>query len=350
MGWTLRLAIHRVDALKGSRLSPWPFRYAPMCSVKKVYTFPDFAGDLARAGGPCLTPKMGGACETGSWLSGDSTSCSPQPSRQRVSDSGPRRRPTRSAASTSRRSRWSARWQRLQDSRWRVRHPRWHRTPCHRHPGRSSSKTIHAGDGCATRISSATSSSTSCCSHSDRTSIVGTSSSTGSCRTTCLCVPTVSLALDLLTNTPQDRLHTLEIFGAEAPLVRHRLISLRTDGDGAPLIAHRIALDIQITAALLRLDSLDRRLATFCRTILPSRGPSDHPGDDSPDFFARTNGQQRDSTDDRVGPLTRLTRQAWGRHPLRLCFSGPPGAVACASPRGSASVSTSRSSWSPPRP
>jgi AAA+ superfamily predicted ATPase len=137
--------------------------------------------------------------------------------------------------------------------------------------------------------------------------------------------PTVSLALDLLTNTPQDRLHTLEIFGAEAPLVRHRLISLRTDGDGAPLIAHRIALDDQITAALLRLDSLDRRLATFCRTILPSRGPSDHPGDDSPDFFARTNGQQRDSTDDRVGPLTRLTRQAWGRHPLRLCFSGPPG-------------------------
>jgi AAA+ superfamily predicted ATPase len=118
--------------------------------------------------------------------------------------------------------------------------------------------------------------------------------------------PTVSLALDLLTNTPQDRLDTLEIFGAEAPLVRHRLIALRSDGDRAPLIAHRIALDEQITAALLRLNSLDRRLATFCRTLVPSRDPSD-------------------STDDRLGALTRLTRQAWGRHPLRLCFSGPPG-------------------------
>jgi len=137
--------------------------------------------------------------------------------------------------------------------------------------------------------------------------------------------PTVSLALDLLTNTPQDRLHALEIFGAEAPLVRHRLISLRTDGDGVPLIAHRIALDDQITAALLQLNSLDRRLATFCRTILPARGPFDHLRDDTSDASRRTNEHQRDPADDRLGALTRLTRQALGRHPLRLCFSGPPG-------------------------
>jgi AAA+ superfamily predicted ATPase len=137
--------------------------------------------------------------------------------------------------------------------------------------------------------------------------------------------PTVSLALDLLTNTPRDRLHALEVFGAEAPLVRHRLISLRADGDGVPLIAHRIALDDQITAALLQLDSLDRRLATFCRTILPFRDPSDHLRDDTPDSVPRTDELQRDSTGDRLGALTSLTRQAWGRHPLRLCFSGPPG-------------------------
>lgn len=137
--------------------------------------------------------------------------------------------------------------------------------------------------------------------------------------------PTVSLALDLLTNTPQDRLHSLEIFGAEAPLVRHRLISLRTDGDGVPLIAHRIALDDQITAALLQLNSLDRRLATFCRTILPSRDPAEQPGDETPDALSRTNEHGRDPADDRLGALIRLTRQARGRHPLRLCFSGPPG-------------------------
>jgi len=137
--------------------------------------------------------------------------------------------------------------------------------------------------------------------------------------------PTVSLALDLLTNTPQDRLHSLEVFGAEAPLVRHRLISLRTDGDGVPLIAHRIALDDQITAALLQLNSLDRRLATFCRTILPSRDPAEQPGDETADALSRTNEHGRDPADDRLGALIRLTRQATGRHPLRLCFSGPPG-------------------------
>jgi hypothetical protein len=122
--------------------------------------------------------------------------------------------------------------------------------------------------------------------------------------------PTVGLALDLLTTAPRDRLRTLGVFGAEAPLLRHQLISLRADGDGVPLIAHRIALDNQITASLLQLDSLDQRLAPFCHTLPPALPAAER----SPD-----------PADDRLGALTHLARQAWGRPPVRLCFSGPAG-------------------------
>jgi AAA+ superfamily predicted ATPase len=124
--------------------------------------------------------------------------------------------------------------------------------------------------------------------------------------------PTVNLALDLLTASPAERIAAMEIFAADAPLVRHHLVSLRADrrADDPPLIARLVAVDEQITAALLGLRGLDHRLGLSCRVVAPPSGASD-----------RRRGEQ----DPRLDGLESLLGSAWRRTPVRLCFHGPPG-------------------------
>ncbi|WP_410791032.1 ATP-binding protein [Kribbella sp. C-35] len=121
--------------------------------------------------------------------------------------------------------------------------------------------------------------------------------------------PTVNLALDLLTVSPQQRIAALGRFGPEAPLIANGLLGIRTDERSAdgPLIAHRIAVDPQIVSALIGQDGLDPRLASFCRTVpaMPDLDPSD--------------------AEELVTPLAALVAGALNRRPLRLSFSGPPG-------------------------
>jgi AAA+ superfamily predicted ATPase len=124
--------------------------------------------------------------------------------------------------------------------------------------------------------------------------------------------PTVNLALDLIAGSPAERIAAMEIFAADGPLVGHHLVRLRPDrrADDPPLIARLVALDEQITGALLGLRGLDHRLGTSCRLVpAPSRATDLAPGEHDP----------------RLDALESLVAGAWGQTPVRLCFHGPPG-------------------------
>ncbi|MCQ9181333.1 AAA family ATPase [Streptomyces sp. IBSBF 2953] len=116
--------------------------------------------------------------------------------------------------------------------------------------------------------------------------------------------PTVGLALDLLTATPRERLLARRFFGADAPLLGRRVLSLLPDPctASAPLPARLLVPDGQIVDVLLDQGGLDRRLAPFCELMTPPPGPVEDEA------------------------LYRTVRDAWGRRPLRLYFQGPPGA------------------------
>ncbi|WP_406335879.1 AAA family ATPase [Streptomyces sp. NBC_00203] len=131
--------------------------------------------------------------------------------------------------------------------------------------------------------------------------------------------PTVNLVLDLLTTSPADRLRTLGLFAPDAPLLRHRLVALLNDPRALepPLIARVLAADEQITAALLGVDCLDRRLAPCCEVIRPEPPPGRAAGLDPADGEAGSGAQ--------TSALAAVVREAWGRRPLRLCFHGPAG-------------------------
>jgi SpoVK/Ycf46/Vps4 family AAA+-type ATPase len=124
--------------------------------------------------------------------------------------------------------------------------------------------------------------------------------------------PTVNLALDLLTGTAEERLSARGAFGPDAPLLRHRVLALAPDPRAVspPLLAHLILLDGQIVDVLLRQPGLDRRLASCCRLLTPSR-------DGIP--YVLPAGLRRS--------LLGMVEAAWGgRRPLRLHFHGPRGA------------------------
>ncbi|MGW2724064.1 AAA family ATPase [Streptomyces sp. NPDC001492] len=128
--------------------------------------------------------------------------------------------------------------------------------------------------------------------------------------------PTVNLALDLLTTSPAERLRMLGVFAADAPLLRHRLVTLLSDPRALapPLIARVLAVDEQIVAALLGVDGLDHRLAPWCEVIAPAAREDADAADDGGETGART------------ASLAAVVRQAWAaRRPLRLCFHGPGG-------------------------
>jgi hypothetical protein len=124
--------------------------------------------------------------------------------------------------------------------------------------------------------------------------------------------PSVDLDLDLCCASADERVPRRAHFGADAPLLRHRLMSLLPDPhQSAPtLLNHYLKLDEQIVDALLGQGGLDRRLASFCRLIDPSATP-DTPG---------------------VPPALLGLQPAWrgahaARHPLRIYLHGPPGST-----------------------
>jgi SpoVK/Ycf46/Vps4 family AAA+-type ATPase len=84
--------------------------------------------------------------------------------------------------------------------------------------------------------------------------------------------PTVELALNLLCRSAGEKVRRMERFRAEAPLMRHGLIELTADPSAInpPLLAHFLSLDPQITAYLLGLEGLDRRLTGFAELTDPT--------------------------------------------------------------------------------
>lgn len=124
--------------------------------------------------------------------------------------------------------------------------------------------------------------------------------------------PTVDLALNLLCPHAASRLERRTHFDPDAPLIRHGLVHLIPDPDYNPpsLLAHTLQLDEQIVRLLLHQDSLDKRLAGFCRLVVSGPGLEDLP-----------------LTDEFKQALPALLRHAWEEdQPLRLYFQGPPGA------------------------
>ncbi len=81
--------------------------------------------------------------------------------------------------------------------------------------------------------------------------------------------PAVALALDLFVRERDCRLALRSRFAPDAPLVRHGLLHLIPDPGQAqpPLLAHYLKLDDQVVNFLVGEDTLDGRLAAFCRLL-----------------------------------------------------------------------------------
>jgi AAA+ superfamily predicted ATPase len=84
--------------------------------------------------------------------------------------------------------------------------------------------------------------------------------------------PTVDLALNLLCASAEARLTSRKRFATDSPLISHRLAHLIPDPHHVEpsLLARYVKLDDQIVRLLLEQDSLDSRLAPFCRMIWPA--------------------------------------------------------------------------------
>lgn len=83
--------------------------------------------------------------------------------------------------------------------------------------------------------------------------------------------PSVDLVLNLLCETPEEKLAHRARFSAEAPLIHNLLISLSADSrqPNAPLLSQSLKLDEQAVRWLLGEAGLDCRLKPFCRCIEP---------------------------------------------------------------------------------
>lgn len=135
--------------------------------------------------------------------------------------------------------------------------------------------------------------------------------------------PDSALCVALLCGTLPERAAALERFTWDAPLFRHRLLSLIEPATRGldPLRCAALAPDPQILRTLFYGEGLDSRLARFCRLLSP--GPISAPDD----------ARQR--------PLDALVAHAASRRvPLQLVFQGAPGsgrrdaALALAARRG----------------
>ncbi|MEO7144092.1 MAG: ATP-binding protein, partial [Bryobacteraceae bacterium] len=85
--------------------------------------------------------------------------------------------------------------------------------------------------------------------------------------------PTVDLALNLFSDSPETKLALRTRFSADAPLVRHKLIQLIPDPAQVqpPLLSHYLKLEDQLVGFILGENSLDHRLSAFCRFEEPAR-------------------------------------------------------------------------------
>ena len=123
-------------------------------------------------------------------------------------------------------------------------------------------------------------------------------------------LPTVELALDLLTTDADEKASRRAIFAADAPLVRHRLLALAPNPrtPSSSLLAKYLQLDQQVVDVLLGVGGLDRRLSGSCCLSRPQLGSVDD----------QLHTEVADS-------LLRVVRDAWGAHPLTIYFHGARG-------------------------
>lgn len=84
--------------------------------------------------------------------------------------------------------------------------------------------------------------------------------------------PSIDLALNILCSNAAEKLQQRERFAPDAPLLHHHLIDVFADSHhvNQPLLARFFRLDEQIVRFLLLDDSMDSRLAPFCRMVHPS--------------------------------------------------------------------------------
>ena len=123
--------------------------------------------------------------------------------------------------------------------------------------------------------------------------------------------PSVDLALNLLCSSPVERLRRRAHFNPHAPLFRHELMRLHDDPRAAQptLLSSSLKLDEQIIRLLVGQESLDARLAPFCRLVAPRERIEELP--------------LRDELKAAL-PSLLLGARAAGR-PLRLYFHGQKG-------------------------
>ncbi len=83
--------------------------------------------------------------------------------------------------------------------------------------------------------------------------------------------PGVSLALDLLCGSPEEKLMRRAHFAPDAPLARHGLLALVPDANHThpPLLAHYMKLHESVVGCLLGQHGLDERLVPFCQLVSP---------------------------------------------------------------------------------
>lgn len=123
-------------------------------------------------------------------------------------------------------------------------------------------------------------------------------------------LPTVELALELLSTDLDEKASRRAVFAADAPLIRDRVVALAANPrtSSSSLLAKYLQLDQQVVDVLLGVAGLDRRLGGSCRLSRPSTGLAD--GDPC--------GQL-------AGALLGVVQDAWGARSLTIYFHGAPG-------------------------
>jgi AAA+ superfamily predicted ATPase len=124
--------------------------------------------------------------------------------------------------------------------------------------------------------------------------------------------PSVNLALDLVTDTVEEKRAARADLGVDGVLLGDRLLSLVAPPGvvEAPLLAHVVVPDVQIVDVLLGQGGMSRCLAPWCRLSAPAAAD-----------WSRTPLQAAEGT--ALVDTVRRARSA--RRPLRLHFRGPRG-------------------------
>ena len=114
--------------------------------------------------------------------------------------------------------------------------------------------------------------------------------------------PGIDLSLNILCASAGEKLKQRERFASDAPLVRHRIVEIFADAHqpNAPLLARYFRLDEQIARFLLLDDSLDSRLAHFCRMLTPAARETNAPLTDALQQQLQTIARNRPQTGLRV--------------------------------------------------